>query len=562
MPGRNRILIRLAIAAAVAMLCGCQDRQPPPPLVAPVTGTVSIAGLTAPVRVVRDAWGVPHIYAQNTADLFVAQGFVQASDRLFQMDLWKRAAEGRLSQVLGANFVDRDAMTRRIQYRGDPAAEWASYGPDAKPIVEAFVRGINAWVALARERPPETFLLAGWKPEYWKATDVLTRTDAFLASAGALESIARQHLGEVVVDQVRSIGAAPFFAGLAAPVRIGASRLPPPPAPGAAATTTTAPAGRTAASREGVTVSEAAKSFEIPSARYFVHLHAPGWNVIGATRPWLPGVAVGHNARIAWGAEPIALDTEALSVIRDTERLARTVVHDAILIKGRRSPFVYDTVITPRGVVIASDSERQRSFALRWSGTEAGAAAELGALALDRADDWDSFRSALTRWRMPVRRIVYADVDGNVGVQVAGLVPVTRGDAWAGWRSLDDLPHAFNPRGRTIAASSSAAAASDAASAVFVHTLAISGPARQRLDVGPIARPADDSVVRGAFEAGDWDRSRAMNAPGQSEAVDSPHYRDLAALWSKNQSMRLVFSDAAVQQFARGTLVLTPYLTR
>src|SRR5207237_6441685 len=112
-------------------------------------------GLSAPVRVVRDRWGVPHIHAETTDDLFFAQGFVQAQDRLFQMDLWRRSAQGRLAQVLGPNFIERDAMTRRVQYRGALDAEWASYGADAHAIAEAFVRGINAGVAVAGSNPPE-----------------------------------------------------------------------------------------------------------------------------------------------------------------------------------------------------------------------------------------------------------------------------------------------------------------------------------------------------------------------------------------------------------------------
>ena len=102
--------------------------------------------------------------AATRDDLFFAQGFVQAEDRLFQMDLWRRSVQGRLAEVLGANFVSRDAMTRRIQYRGSLDDEWASYGPETKAIASAFVRGINAWVAIARERPPEEFVLAGWQP--------------------------------------------------------------------------------------------------------------------------------------------------------------------------------------------------------------------------------------------------------------------------------------------------------------------------------------------------------------------------------------------------------------
>jgi len=155
---------------------------------------MTIEGLGAPVRVVRDTWGVPHIYAQNADDLFFAQGFVQAQDRLFQMDLLRRSAQGRLSEVLGPNFIERDAMTRRMQYRGDVSADWNSYGPDAIAIARAFVRGVNAWVQLARDRPPEEFVLAGWKPEEWSADDLLNRTEAFAASCDALDEVFRARL--------------------------------------------------------------------------------------------------------------------------------------------------------------------------------------------------------------------------------------------------------------------------------------------------------------------------------------------------------------------------------
>ena len=125
---------------------GFQEKPPLPQ----VSGTIALdevgvgLGLSQPVRIVRDRWGVPHIYARNERDLFFAQGFVQAQDRLFQMDLWRRSTQGRLSEVLGLNFVERDAATRRVQYRGEMSAEWASYGPGVKPIAEAFVRGVNA----------------------------------------------------------------------------------------------------------------------------------------------------------------------------------------------------------------------------------------------------------------------------------------------------------------------------------------------------------------------------------------------------------------------------------
>ncbi len=221
----------------------CRETAPPPPLTAQVSGTLSVVGLAAPVRIVRDRWGVPHVYAESRDDAFFAQGFVQAQDRLFQMELWRRAAEGKLAEVLGANFIERDAMTRRLQYRGDVNAEWASYGPDAKPAADAFVRGVNAWVALARERPPELLAVAGWTAVFWTAEDLLTRTDAF-DREGTIDAVEAQGLPAAVVDAVRRAAAPAFFTGLAQPPHPPSSSTgatagkPSPHPPGSIAATT------------------------------------------------------------------------------------------------------------------------------------------------------------------------------------------------------------------------------------------------------------------------------------------------------------------------------------
>ena len=451
---------------------------------------MTLNGLSQPVRIVRDRWGVPHINARTEDDLFFAQGFVQAQDRLFQMDLWRRSVQGRLSEVLGPNFIERDPMTRRMQYRGDVEAEWTSYGPETRAIATAFVRGVNAWVAIARERLPEEFVLAGWRPEFWQAEDLLNRTDAFVASADARSEVFRARLisavgrkgadallpsgpaastgiprgldvktiSFVISDQLRRVGTAPFFTGPAA----GSNAW----AVGGARSATGAP----------LVANDPHRALENPSLRYLVHLTAPGWNVTGATSPWLPGVAIGHNDRIAWGMTAFDADTEDIYVEKVNPSNAHQVeangkwvdtvrVNDAILVKGRAKPLELEHEFTSHGLVVASDRENSLLFTVRWSGAEAGGAGELGALALDRAGTWPQFRAALARWKMPAAEFVYADVDGNVGSQVAALTPVRRGWSgtvpapgwngayeWQGWLTLDDLPHAFNPRGGEVAA--------------------------------------------------------------------------------------------------------------
>src|SRR5205823_504497 len=233
-----------------------------------------------------------------------------------------------------ANFIERDIMTRRIQYRGAVDADWAACGPDVRSIATAFVRGINAWIAIARERVPEEFVLAGWRPDAWTPEDLLSRTDAFLAADNAREEVLRSRIvaavgarrgdrllpatqpsvvpagldpsavSYVVGEALKRAGTPPFFMGLAAPA--AASR--------AGASNAWAIDGRKSATGRPMIANDPHPALSNPSPRYLVHLHAPGWNVVGATRPWLPGVAVGHNERIAWAIAGVNLDVQDLYV--------------------------------------------------------------------------------------------------------------------------------------------------------------------------------------------------------------------------------------------------------
>ena len=476
-------------------------RRPPPPLVAQTGGTFETT-VSSPVRIVRDRWGVPHISAASQEDLFFAQGVVQAQDRLFQMDLWRRAAQGRLSEILGPSFIERDGMTRRMQYVGDADAEWASYGPDTKAIASAFVRGVNAWVARARERLPEEFALAGWHPEFWSPLDLLNRTDAFVASGDAIDEVARRQLSPVVADAIRRVGTRPFLAGSRPPTGV---------------------------------------ALDHPSPRYLVHLHAPGWNAIGVTAPWRPGVAAGHNERISWEMQPAALDTQDVFVL--PADAPAWIVDDAIRVKGRASPFVFKREFTARGVIIAADRERHQVYTLRWSGFEAGGASELGAPALDRAQSAAEFRAALTHWKMPARRVTYSETGADRRFQDAALVPIRKGDDWTGWKTLDDLPHGPATSSQEPAAGMREPATRDAP-IVFAHVLGTSDVLRQRFNVGPITSGAP------------LDRYPVL--PGQSESPSSPHFSDLARMWSAGQELPLAFSEDAIRANAESTLTLVP----
>ncbi|MBV8497015.1 MAG: penicillin acylase family protein, partial [Gammaproteobacteria bacterium] len=156
---------------------------------ATVSGRLRVPGLRAPVRVARDKWGVAHIYARNQHDLFFAQGVVAAQDRLFQMELWKRSGQGRLSEILGPRALQRDIHARALKFRGDLAAEYSSYAPDAKAILTAFADGINAYVATLQAPGgpglPIEFRIAGFAPDAWHPEDCLNRMAAFSMTGNA-----------------------------------------------------------------------------------------------------------------------------------------------------------------------------------------------------------------------------------------------------------------------------------------------------------------------------------------------------------------------------------------
>src|SRR5262245_12363688 len=156
-----------------------------------IDGTLKVPGLDSAVEVRRDKWGVPHIYAKTVHDLFLAQGFVAAQDRLWQMDMWRRQGEGLMAEVLGPAFVERDRFARLLKYRGDPAREWESYGPGARDVVRAFVQGVNAYVDQVRDRPPIEFALEGFAPAHWADEVPLQRMAALSMTGNALTEVDR-----------------------------------------------------------------------------------------------------------------------------------------------------------------------------------------------------------------------------------------------------------------------------------------------------------------------------------------------------------------------------------
>jgi len=452
-----------------------------------INGKIKLIGLHHSVNVLRDRWGVPHIYAQDQHDLFFAQGFVASQDRLFQMELWKRLGQGRLAEILGPAMVERDVNARRLRYRGALAAEYASYSPDTKEILEAFTEGINANIRslMLPGGPglPVEFRLAGFSPEPWKPEDCILRMAGFPMTGNAARELFHAQLVALVgaqgaarlldLDPVVQLDPAPGLdlSGLSADLLRGLpgsdDRLEFPPEAGIQGSNNWTVSGKLTTTGRPILANDPHRAIVLPSLRYVVHLVAPGWDVIGAGEPALPGVAIGHNQHVAWGITIFAVDqqdlyvetTDAAHPLRyktETGWERMRVEEEEFRIKGKPSVRA-QMKFTRHGPVLWEDPAHNRAMALRWVGAEPGTAGYLASLALDRVQNWEQFEAAMPRWKMPPENIVYADTAGNIGEHSMGLTPLRKnwtgqlpvpgdqGYEWSGWIPAAKLPHQFNP---------------------------------------------------------------------------------------------------------------------
>ena len=334
-------------------------------------GSLSVLGLHHPVQVLRDPWGIPHIYAEDTHDLFFAQGFTVAQDHMWQMELWRRTGEGKLAQVLGPAYVQRDTFARLLAFHGDWNAEYRKYHPEGVVIFGAFAQGVNAAIniALEEQKIPIEFQVMGFLPESaWTAKTVLTRMPAWTLSHNASTELARalaikaygiekaQQLIPTAPEKKIEIPADLSLDDISAQILDLArnanslawkfnpdagTKRPPGGGGGAASTKTGANGDQRADSGNGVI--QADSLFDLgsnnwvvggsksatgmpllandphrevvnPALRTFVHLVAPGWNDIGATEPGLPGISIGHNENIAWGFTILGVDQQDIYV--------------------------------------------------------------------------------------------------------------------------------------------------------------------------------------------------------------------------------------------------------
>lgn len=453
------------------------------------TTRFAVSGLEQPVEILVDRWGVPHLYAASRADLFLAQGFNAARDRLFALDLWRRRGLGILSEAFGARYVEHDRAARLFLYRGDMAEEWAAYGPGTREMARSFAAGVNAYVTLVREEavpaPPE-FAALGHTPAFWDAGD-LARIRTHGVFSNLREEVARARTLRDFGPEVEELRKArdPEGHTLRVPEGLDLSVVPD-DVLRVYELATTPPWAAQAAPRQGVDGSnnwvlapsrtatgrpllanDPHRALTLPSLRYLAHLSAPGLDVIGAGEPALPGISIGHNGHLAFGLTIFPIDQEDLYVYRTDPRNPRayaygdgwepmTCVTEEIPVR-EAEPVRTDLWFTRHGPVIRARPSENAAFAVRAAWLGPGMAPYLGSARYMGATTPDAFVAALRSWGAPGENQVYAATDGTVGWCPAGRIPRRRnwdgtlpvpGDGryeWDGFLDADELPSVRDP---------------------------------------------------------------------------------------------------------------------
>ncbi|MGE3843450.1 MAG: penicillin acylase family protein, partial [Vicinamibacterales bacterium] len=448
---------------------------------------LQVPGLDQPVEILRDRWGVAHIYAKTEHDLFFAQGYNAVRDRLFQFELWRRQATGTVAEILGKRELKRDIGARLHRFRGNLSDELNFYHPRGEVIITAFVQGVNAYIDEAVERPdalPVEFKMLGIVPKRWTPDVVISRHNALLANVRQELNMGRavRALGEEKVRDLSTFyGGEPeirldpaldaaaldadileLYNAFREPLRFTSADLAPAYRRQAAVEQLqrrAAPtpvdlsqqqedigsnnwvvSGRLTQSGKPLLANDPHRVQAAPSLRYLVHLVGPGWNAIGAGEPVLPGISIGHNEWGAWGLTIFGTDTEDLYVYetnpadpgqyRYQDRWeGMRVVRETIQVKGEE-PATVELKYTRHGPVLLEDRARQRAYGLRAAWMELGAAPYLASLRMNQARNWDEFREACTFSRLPAENMVWADREGNIGWQAVAITPVRRN--WSG----------------------------------------------------------------------------------------------------------------------------------
>jgi penicillin amidase len=512
---RRRILPQVALAVLLLLLgaAGYLYRVAHSAL-PQLDGTISVAGLSAPVTVTRDSHGVPGIEAATLEDLFYAQGYVTAQDRLWQMDVMRRFAAGEMSEILGPALIEHDREQRILGLRAAAQNQAALLSPRDRSYFEAYARGVNAFLDSRRNRLPIEFRLIAYEPKPWKVEDSL------LLGARMVQDL---NHGTYKSALVREKVLARLGPELTADLFVNASWRDRPPTPssrriedqerpssnqndddddemdsGADSNIARLPSPAAPASVFGLrpelipgsnnwVVSGAHTvtgkpmlsndmhlGHQMPNLWYEAHLRAADYDVIGVTLPGVPFVIVGHNRRVAWGFTNVGPTVEDLYIEAFNDQGAYQVPGgwqqpqhrpEVIHVKGQ-ADITVDVVLTRHGPIITDLIPGEtRKIALRWTLYDS---LHNPFFEVNSAQNWNEFLKAFEQLPAPGQNVVYADVDGHIGYHTTGHIPIrTAGDGslpvsgaddqheWKGYIPFDKLPSVFDPPAGILATANS-----------------------------------------------------------------------------------------------------------
>ena len=464
-------------------------------------GTVQVPGLEDRVEVFRDSFGVPHIYAANQHDLFFAQGYVHAQDRFWQMEFWRRVGSGRLSEILGESGLEQDRFIRTVGWHRTAALELELLAPSEVAILEDYAQGVTAYINQNSGKLGLEFALLGltgvkYEPEPWTPVNTLSWAKVMAWDLGGNRSaeLTRAHiaarLGVSAVDELMppysedhpTIVTAALTESTLASIPEASFDLNALGFDDNLGSNNWVISGTRTVSGQPILADDTHLGIQMPSIWYEIGLHCSPvgpdcpFNVVGFSFAGVPAIVIGHNDRIGWGVTNLGPDVQDLFIEHlnpenpdQYEYQSRwedmEIIREEIQVAGQDEPEVIFVRITRHGPIIndiLGGIEEEWSYgwqplSFSWTALEPGTLVK-SLLKLNQAQDWDQFRNALSFWDVPSQNFVYADVDGNIGYQTPGRIPIrasgngsmpspgwTGTHEWLRYIPFEELPSAYNP---------------------------------------------------------------------------------------------------------------------
>jgi penicillin G amidase len=462
-------------------------------------GNVQVAGIVAPVEIVRDSSGIPHIYGKSEADGWFGLGYAHAQDRLWQMDFNRRIGAGRLSEILGDKGLQTDKFLRTLSVYHYAEQNYANETPRTRAMLQAYAAGVNSYIANKKGAMPPEFYILGVTPRPWKPADSLVWSKMMAWDLGAnwSKEILRLRMlkeGGLSQQQISELfppypGDAPvalpdlasLYDGIELPLKqLAQATREMIPDPGNGSNNWVVSGPRTSSGKP-LLANDPHLGLAAPPVWYFAHINTPDVKVMGATLPGIPGVVLGRNQRIAWGFTNTGPDVQDMFIEKlvgdkyltpDGPKAFETrkeVIHvkdgedvELNVRISRHGPIISDVLASASKVVGEGHVMAFSWTALRPDNTTARAI-----LDINRAGNWSEFKGAIRSFDVPQQNMVYADVDGNIGYYAPGRVPVRHPDNkirgfmpvpgweakydWQGFIPFEELPHIYNPARNFVA---------------------------------------------------------------------------------------------------------------